>query len=219
PDTLAPPPPDTLYAFPAPLSGITVDCDLSEWTGGWLSIAAPPDWVSTGGSAQNAQDLSARFAARWNATDLYLAFEVTDDIHQNAKGADTEHLWQDDSVQIGLDMAQNGGSSYDNTDDFEYGWAITTAGAQIRYRWYAPTGSPAMQNTFAVRRSDTTTSYEIKLPLSDIGLSSLTAGVRFSFSALVNENDGQGREGYIEWTSGIGQSKTPANFGEIILQP
>jgi hypothetical protein len=33
-----------------------------------------------------------------------------------------------------------------------------------------------------------------------------------SFSLLVNENDGQGRRGWIEWASGIGSEKRPSLF-------
>jgi len=34
-------------------------------------------------------------------------------------------------------------------------------------------------------------------------------GKLFSFSILVNDNDGAGRRGWIEWASGIGQGKNP----------
>ncbi|WP_257791997.1 hypothetical protein [Paenibacillus lutimineralis] len=33
-----------------------------------------------------------------------------------------------------------------------------------------------------------------------------------SFSLLVNENEGQGRRGWIEWAGGIGAEKRPSLF-------
>jgi hypothetical protein len=76
-----------------------------------------------------------------------------------------------------------------------------------------------MTNTFAVVRSGNTTTYEVKLPLSDLGLSSLAAGDSMGFGAIANENDGSGRDGFIEWTSGIGAGKNPAAFGLLQLMP
>ena len=219
PDSYPQPPANTIYAFAAPPSGITIDGDLSEWTGGWISISSPADWVSMGGSSSGAADLSAKLAARWDAAALYIALEVTDDVHSNTYDGDAMHLYEGDSVQIGLDMANNDGSAYDNTDDYEYGWARTNSGNQIRYRWMAPSGAPAMVNTFAVTRAGSTTRYEVRLPLVDLGLGSLTAGKSVGFSAMVNENDGAGRDGFIEWTSGIGQQKNPAAFGLLTLMP
>lgn len=219
PDSYPQPPPNTTYAFAAPPTGITIDGDLTEWTGGWISIASPGDWVSMGGASSGAADISAKLAARWDAAALYLAFEITDDVHSNTYDGDTLYLYQGDSVQIGLDMADNDGPAYDNTDDYEYGWARTNSGNLIRYRWMAPGGSPAMANTFAVTRANSTTRYEIRLPLVDLGVSSLAAGKSVGFSFLANDNDGSSRDGFIEWTSGIGQQKNPGAFGLLTLMP
>ena len=219
PDSYPQPPASTVYAFPAPSSGITIDGNLAEWTGGWISIAAPADWISSGGSSSGPADISAKFAARWDAAALYLAFEVTDNTHHNTWDSDTSGLWQGDSVQVGLDMAQNGGSNYDATDDFEYGWAVTNSSNQIRHRWIAPTSAPAMANTFVVKRTGTTTFYEVRLPLSDLGISSLSSATSMGFSTIVNENDGSGRDGFIEWTTGVGAGKNPAAFGVLTLMP
>jgi hypothetical protein len=214
------PPPNTLYALPAP--SIAVDGVLGDWSAaGWLTIAAPAYWVSMGGSASGASDISCKTAARWDAGALYLAFEVTDDIHRNTHAGDTGNLWRGDSVQIGLDMARNGGNTYDTTDDFEYGWALSGEQA-IRQRWFAPTGAPAMQHTFAVKRKATTTTYEIRLPLPDLGVSALAVNQTLGFDFMVNDDDGSDRKGYLEWTPGLGTDpawKKPGQFGTLKLVP
>ena len=38
------------------------------------------------------------------------------------------------------------------------------------------------------------------------------------FSLLVNDNDGQGRRGWMEWSSGIGNNKDPLLYGSIIFK-
>jgi len=43
-------------------------------------------------------------------------------------------------------------------------------------------------------------------------------GERLAFSFLVNDNDGTGRKGWIEWTPGIGASKDPTRFAALILR-
>ena len=35
------------------------------------------------------------------------------------------------------------------------------------------------------------------------------------FSLLVNNNDGEGRLGYLEWSSGIGNKKDPTLYGAL----
>lgn len=45
----------------------------------------------------------------------------------------------------------------------------------------------------------------------------LTEGFSLGFSLLINDNDGTGRRGWIEFMSGIGVAKNPAFFGELLL--
>ncbi len=217
PDAMKPPPiQDVVYALPAGI--ITIDGDLSEWSGlSWQSITAPDDYVDLGGPALDGNDLSARFAARWTAGTLYLAFEVTDDTHKNNfTGFD---IWQGDNIQAAFDMADNDGTNYDTTDDYEYGWGLDDSLALLFYRWVAPNGAAQPNNTFAVVRAGTTTTYEIAVPVADLGAAALVDGQQLGFSMLVNDNDddGNGRSGFVEWTSGIGQTKNPSLFGTMII--
>src|SRR5690606_4597289 len=47
----------------------------------------------------------------------------------------------------------------------------------------------------------------------------LAESARIRFSFLVNEADGAGRLGWLELTPGIGQTKAPIHFAEILLLP
>jgi hypothetical protein len=215
-DAFTPPPPNTVYAPYAP--NIKLDGNLAEWSAdGWIQISSPADWYFLTAAAMGSGDISARFALRWDINAIYLAVRVADDIHHNLQVSQSV-LFNGDSVQVGFDVAQNGGTStYDATDDFEYGWALANSN-QLNHRWWAPTSAPAVAGTFVVTRSGTTTSYEIRFPLSDLGLAKLHASLALGFELIVNDNDGVGREGFLEWTTGLGWGpKMPGKFGTLKL--
>jgi hypothetical protein len=56
------------------------------------------------------------------------------------------------------------------------------------------------------------TVYEMALPWSEISQVKPSANEALSISFLVNDNDGSGRKGYIEWGSGIGEVKDSKKF-------
>jgi hypothetical protein len=193
----------------------SVDGILTDWVGAnYVGLAAPADYVTVGAATTGANDVRASFALRWDPQALYLAVLVDDEAQAN--GYTAAEMWQGDSLQVAFDMAHNGGSAYDATDDYEYGWAKTSTG-DVRHRFYAPNGAPAAADTFAVTRDGTTTIYEVRVPATDLGIATLAAGKVFGFSLLVNDNDGTGRDGFLQWTPGIGQSKNPGLFGEVTL--
>ncbi len=214
--TTAPPGVDEMVALPAPPT-IALDGDLSDWSWAIFVSVTPSRWRDRAGPAvTSADDLSARAAALWTETDLYLAFEVTDDTHFNDDTG--EYLWRGDSIQAAFDVARNGGSPYDDTDDFEYGWARTSSATE-RYRWVAPSGAATPTDEVVIMRSGSTTIYEVRLSAADLELSSFAVMDRFGISWLVNEMDGPGEsQGFIEWTSGIGATKDPSLFGVLTLR-
>jgi hypothetical protein len=204
-------------ALPAP-ADVAVDGDLGDFGGAVFFDVSTSTFVSTSGigGPAGAADLSARFAILYARGALYVAVEVTDDIQTNG-GADAL-IWDGDSVQLALDMAANGGTSYDATDDFEYGWALTTAGLEA-HRWTAPAGAATAMEVYTVRRSGASTVYEVRLSASDLGVLGFDAGMRVRISVLVNESDAALREGYLEWGSGVGMVKNPSLFRDLELRP
>lgn len=202
----------------AATAGVTVDGDLSEWSDArWVTLGAG-DWlgvVAYGG----ASDIGARVAARWSPDTLYLAAEVTDDRHVNDRSDDT--LWIGDSIQLALDVARNYGDRYDSTDDHELNFALAR-GAPRTFRFVGPAGAAA-PGPVMIRRDATATRYEIALPVTSLAPATLREGAVFGVSFLVNDNDGastsdgSGREGWIEFTPGVGVRKEPYYFGELRL--
>ena len=68
-----------------------------------------------------------------------IAVRVTDNNYEN--NASGSLIWQGDSMQIAFDVADNNGTPYDTTDDFEYGWARAAGDAPASFRWFTPSGS------------------------------------------------------------------------------
>ena len=72
----------------------------------------------------------------------------------------------------------------------------------------------------AVNHKDGVTTYEMRMPWSEIFYEGYKVDLNgtFRFSALINDNDGAGRRGWIEYMSGIGSPKNASMFGKLILE-
>jgi hypothetical protein len=207
-------------ARPAATS-VSIDGSLDGWdTSCALVIRSSTDWVDestfAGAPRIDATQFAATLTVMWSPDALYLACVVTDDIQFNSETG--ELLWKGDSLQAAFDVGRNRTGPYDSTDDFEYGWAETSSGS-AKYRWQAPTNAPAATDVFAIVRTGTTTTYEIALHPADLGLTAFSAGLVMNVSFLVNENDGTGRAGWLEWGAGIGQEKDTLLFRPLLLVP
>lgn len=71
------------------------------------------------------------------------------------------------------------------------------------------------QVQFEIHRRGTQTIYEMAFPLSVLRVEG-KPGTRPGFSLLVNENDGEAREGYLGWSDGIGGGRDPEECGQLI---
>ena len=90
--------------------------------------------------------------------------------------------------------------------------------------WEAPAGFPAEAAARSIRltthRDDgkQVTAYRAKLSFDSFGLSpeKLRNGIRFNL--LVNDNDGEGRDGWLQLAPGIGDEKDPGKFPVILFE-
>ncbi|MEZ4394967.1 MAG: sugar-binding protein [Polyangiales bacterium] len=212
------PPRRRVEALAVAPDAIRVDGSLDDWSdAGWVTLDRD-DWVGAV-PLLVASDAGVRFAARWSAGAVYLAAEVSDDRHVNDNADDA--LWAGDSLQLAFDVARNYGARYDSTDDHELTFALAR-GAPRAFRFHGPAGTNAL-GTWAVSRDGSRTLYEVALPPAALRPASFTRGLTVGFSFLVNDNDGQttaegnGREGWLQLTDGIGRTKDPYHFGELVL--
>ena len=197
--------------YSAPYLSVTLDGNLSEWgTVPQIALSPEKDYVSlVGAMPAGPLDISANARIAWDKGHIYLAFEVTDNTHYNTEPP--EFLWRGDSVQFAIDFANDrtvGG--YDDDDDYEVGIALIDENPVV-YCFKMPIGIIDCPVTAVVQRQGNKTYYEAGF--------SVESGVpdKVSMSLLVNENDALGREGFLQWTEGIGLSKDPSKFGIVTL--
>ncbi len=64
----------------------------------------------------------------------------------------------------------------------------------------------------AVARGPSATVYEAAVPWSALGVKAPARGKRVAWSTTVNDNDGEGFRGWIEWPLGVCGGKAPARL-------
>ncbi len=206
--------------------GFKADGDLREWSklkpisiGG---IPAQRDMIEWKGPG----DCSGTWYAGWDKEYFYFAAEIRDNVHfQPATKAGATDLWRGDSVQIGIDLAGDAKPSsnvpqYDGLNDVEIGFALGKEGP-MAYAWVNPKGKVGEVDlkAFTVVRDEVekTTRYEAAIPWSVFGVAGPSAGQWMSMNLLVNDDDGAGRKGALQWLPGMIYSKDPSLFAKMIF--
>lgn len=151
---------------------------------------------------QGKNDLSAKIFLANNGTVLKLKAEVLDDVHH--ADSDKSKLWNGDSVQFVLSVLDKQGMPR----NFEFTLAQNKEGKAECVATRVPDGFSSeavlLDAVLNTKRDGNCTTYEFTLPNSNIGLDAqtLTRGIRFN--VLVNDNDGDGRDGWLYLAPGIG---------------
>ncbi|MEM6391269.1 MAG: hypothetical protein AAF797_00670 [Planctomycetota bacterium] len=153
---------------------------------------------------QGPKDVSAKAWLTHEDGAIRLRIDVRDDAH--AQAFDAENLWQGDSVQIGLAAA--------NAEDFhEIGIATTADGRVLVHAWRGDMLGP-LTDLLKPKVSDLEEGkrYELRLPLKALGLTpqDLRRGIRFNL--VVNDNDGEAREGWCHIAPGLAEDKALDRF-------
>lgn len=156
---------------------------------------APIDVFWLGSQRPGAQDFSGRYKAMWDAANLYLLFDITDDVLLDATANPLERYWDDDSVEIFIDENKNGGNHQYNTSAWAY--HVSTRGDNIDF---TNTTSPQLLNShITVRRISVGTKHMWEMSVRIYGENyndntantpvSLFAEKLMGFSACYNDND------------------------------
>jgi len=170
------------------------------------------DDISDPTTVDNADDLSADFYFGYDADNLYLKAEVTDDTHAAKSGT---NMWQNDNVQYaaGID------GTYGPEDGFAH-----VDGSAATWRWYDGEASQGVDSVSATTSRDdgnSLTTYDVTIPWTALFAESKGAGDSFHFSVQVNEADSEGdtRKAVLGWTlPGINVDKTYGALGVFHLE-
>ncbi|MCR2807056.1 S-layer homology domain-containing protein [Paenibacillus soyae] len=185
-----------------------------------IDVSSQDHYSSVGGSWGGAEDLSADSMVTWDEEKLYVNVEVTDNVHhQTWTNGD---IWQGDSLQVGIDMARADGAASKHVN--ELGLALNGQDVVTAWRWRAPEGVAAgalngVTADITRNEAEKRTVYELAIPFMVLHGAGYTfdAGEPLGLTLLVNENDGSGRSGFIEYNQGIGTSKDATLFGDLHL--
>ncbi|MGN0180460.1 MAG: sugar-binding protein [Monoglobaceae bacterium] len=208
------------YANTKPV--IDGEVSLSEWSGSWIGADSAKD-IKEITDWRGADDLSFSGTAMWDEENFYLLAIVTDDLYSlDYSPKEPHYMYRGDNIQFGLND-----KTIINTVEYgiftEIGVAEVPGYGSVTYRYSSLYGLPAKQiiesAETAVKRYDTYTVYECKIPWSELFYEGWTptANQKLRFSVMANDNDGSARRGWIEYTSGIGAYKDVSEFGSLVL--
>lgn len=203
----------SFVSTPHATKGLVIDGDLSDW-----SVMPTP----------TKQQPSV--AWRWDKDHLYLAVKALDEKHiQNQR---PQTLWRQDSIQIGL-------SAFDAQDwlrkpigemresnhleltvgAHQSGDASAYCHATMNRQGYAMGAVTLADLPAAVKIEQGVTCYEVAIPLKMAGFKPVSEGGIVRASVLLNCNDDGEHRSYLQWFSGIGQTKSPDLYGHLIFMP
>lgn len=162
------------------------------------------------GSVSNALDLSATYKLMWDNTGLYVIVFVDDDIKTN----DSPNEWEDDGIEIFLDIDNDKNSTYES-DDRQYiiRWNDNTVYEHGFNTQQNPTGV-----SFAQINTPAGYIIEGKINWSAIGLTP-SANQTIGFEIQVNDDDngGSSLEARKSWEALISPSGDASVMGEKSL--
>ena len=198
--------------------------DSDEWSFGTAMVLDTKTSIKQITEWRGKEDLSAKMMVMWDEDNVYFGAEVSDDVHTDAPAEASQ--WKGDNIQIGIFYGSQGliAQGQGSSSYHELGIAKTENGDQV-WRWSAQDNSQAVgavtEGELKVVRKGIKTYYEAKFPWKAILKEGQqpAAGDQVSFNFIVNDNDGYGRRGWMEYTPGIGETKNTQLFAKLKLLP
>jgi gliding motility-associated-like protein len=156
------------------------------------------------GSISGAADLSATYQTMRDATNLYILVNINDDVVRFDGG----NPWDDDGVEVFIDMGNDKNTSY-GANDFQY--AFVWNSGITEYKHNATSGV-----TFGQASKAGGYIIEIKIPWTTLG-GAPNNGDLIGFDVHVNDDDdGGGRDSKIAWNDAIDIAfNNPSGFGTV----
>ena len=161
---------------------------------------------------RDANDLSAKVFLGKENGGLHLRALVTDDKH--CQPFDGSSVWKGDNIQFAFQLPGQIGH-------WEFGLSLLDSGKPEIHVFQTPTGfDPAVVAQacrLGAKRNGNVTTYDFSLPKAAAGMTPEMFSNGFRFNLLVNDNDGEGRDGWIHIAPGIGDAKNPDKFPFIVF--
>ena len=150
------------------------------------------------------EDLSAEWSIRASGAGVQLKVRVKDNIHRNAP-RNCKALWLEDGIQVGF--------ASPDAQNCEVEFCVyTDADGKSAYRFFTPGNEPFRTCEVSINDIPGGKEYLITVPWQSLLPLNPFEAKKFKANFIVNDNDGQGRKGYIELAKGIGESKSAGAY-------
>lgn len=163
-----------------------------------------------GGAWGGPDDCSAQLWTGWDEEAFAVAARVVDDVR--VVGFPRDELWKGDSLQVAL--AIDGVRHEFTLAPFD-GEAVVQRSAPRDRRGLVPGVAAAVVPLAGA------TGYELRIPWSELGIVAADRE-RVRLAVVINDNDRRdsghhrgGREGYLEWFTGLGADKDASRYGAL----
>ena len=204
---------------------IKIDANLDDWPrrSPIPLIGRNQLHVTRAGYEWSPQNFSGVAYLQWDNDSLYLAVEVLDNVHA-AEGRN-EDVLRGDSVILALHPA-NRLPGQDAKAFAYYISAASPGGGSGQHTLYRPadksggltTGSLAQDSSIyelAIRHANGKTTYELRMPFSQLGGIRPALGAKIGGSLQLNDNDGNGPAATMNWGGGLRPVWHPEEFGVV----
>ncbi|WFB35934.1 sugar-binding protein [Kiritimatiellota bacterium B12222] len=207
-------------------SAILVDGTLDEaaWKDAWvvdIQLAEQryviPRLVKTIAPWGGPDDLSGHLRMLWDDRYFYVSVEVKDNVFAGDKAKN--QLWAQDGLQFMFDPSR---ISDQKPGAYDYSMGIGKDGPGVWRSWSASSSVPAGNAEdilFAANRLDESTGniiYEVAFPWASLAPFTPEVGANLGMALILNEDDGNGRFGFLSWFGGV-HSKELDLLGDLIL--
>ena len=171
-------------------------------------------------------DLSAVGYLAWDPANLYVALRVRDDVH-HAKATGEEAV-QGDSLVLAIDPSNRRPGSGAKALAY-YISAAVPGGGSGRHTLYRPKGRAGGGRWGQLARDSSLyelavdasrrglCTYELRIPLSELGGVTGGVGTKLGLSLLLNDNDGSGPAALMTWGNGLHPAWLPGRFGVLTM--
>lgn len=178
----------------------------------WSNVNVPSITINklVSGTVASATDLSGTFKTLWDNTYLYILGNITD----NTKVNDSPEVYNDDAVEIFVDINNDKASTYGANDvQYTFGWNDGTVISPN------PTGRITTGITYAMLAQTGGYIFEARIPWTTLK-GTPTVGQKLGFDFHINDDDdGDGRDAKIAWNSSSDNAwQDPSLFGAVVLQ-
>lgn len=185
--------------------------------GAWSSaVSVDIEYHVNSNPPSSAEDLSGSARAMWDGENLYVLYEITDEVQNN----DTAESWQDDSVDLYVDGRNEKGTTYDDNDvQFEFSWYPADSLGFQRITGNAVTNGRAEGVEYSFSTTSDGYIIEAKMPWTNTSTLPVT-GTEIGIEFMVNDADlaGPVRDTKLAWYGLVDLAyQNPSLFGTAVL--